>query len=246
MQILSVGTLFSLLACGAAAAAAEGVDTSPEPPSPEKSRFVTQVTPDFDAVRAVQDIVSPNEHIQFHAPTEWRLFVHPSFQASVKSGTAVDNRVEIDAGLVIYYHPARDVLCGVSVHMLRPQAAPISGFGSKGGIRLSPAETYLGMVRHMQYTVELDFREFGVFTWFKPPRTSPLMGPNYRQFEWQYVSDHDQSLTEGFGDSDLIKSTITLTVCNGPKGAARNDEEAAILSELRQSYTFIPPQSPQH
>ena len=147
MQILSVGTLLGLFACGAAAA--EGVHTSPKPPSPEKSRFISQIMPDFDAARAVQNIVSPNEHILFQSPTGWRLFEHPIFEANIERGMRVDTRGNIDAGLAIYYHPERDVLCGVDVDMLQHQAAPISGFGSEDGVRISPAMTSRIIVRNM-------------------------------------------------------------------------------------------------
>lgn len=239
MQILSVGTLLGLFACGAAAA--EGVHTSPKPPSPEKSRFISQIMPDFDTERAVQNIVSPNEHILFQSPTGWRLFEHPIFQANIEMGMKVNTQQSVDRGHAIYYHPARDVLCGVDVDMLRPQAAPISGFGSEEGVRISPAMTYRIMVRNMQGMIEIGIREYGAIRRFKTRRKSPMMGSNYRQFEWQYESDHDQSLTEGFGESDLIKSTMTNTVCNWPKGGARKGDEATILSELRQSYTFTRP-----
>lgn len=244
MQILSVGTLLGLFAC--AAAAAEGAHTSPKPPSPEKSRFISQVMPDFDAERAVQDIVSPHEHILFRSPTGWRLFEHPIFEANIERGMRVDTRGNIDAGLAIYYHPERDVLCGVDVDMLQPQAARISGFGSEEGVRISPAMTYRIMVRNMQGMVEIDIREYGAITRFKTRRKSPTMFVRYRQFEWQYASDHDQSLTEGFGESALIKSTIITTLCHWPKGEARKGDEAAILSELRQSYTFTRPQTPKN
>jgi hypothetical protein len=244
MQIFGVGTLLGLFACGAAAA--EGVHTSPKPPSPEKSRFISQVMPDFDAERAVQNIVSPHEHILFRSPTGWRLFEHPIFEANIERGMRGDTRGNIDAGLAIYYHPERDVLCGVDVDMLQPQAARISGFGSEEGVRISPAMTYRIMVRNMQGMVEIDIREYGAFTRFKTRRKSPMRGSNYRQFEWQYASDHDQSLTEGFGESALIKSTIITTLCHWPKGEARQGDEAAILSELRQSYTFTRPQTPKN
>lgn len=244
MQILSVGTLLGLFACGAAAA--EGVPTSPKPPSPEKSRFISQVMPDFDAERAVQDLVSPNEHILFRSPTGWRLFQHPIFQANIERGMKINTQQSLDTGHAIYYHPARDVLCGVDVNMLQPQPSPMLGFGSEQGFRLTPAMSYRVMVSGMWVTVGIEIREYGAFTRFKTRRKSPTMFVRYRQFEWQYASDHDESLTEGFGESALIKSTIITTLCHWPTGEARKGDEATILSELRQSYTFTRPQTPKN
>lgn len=201
-------------------------------------RFVTQTVPSLDAANAAQALNSPAGLVNVQSPTGWRLFQHPN-QSEAGPPNAANPHADLDSMLAIFYHPESDLYCDLAVSVKRPQAARVSGIGSRQGVRLSPAVQYKIVQKNLETWVELPMREFGRVIQFERRPTEPISGPDLTRATWRWESE-DGIVSEGIGETNLVNSAIITNFCHWPKGRARGADGAARISELRDTITLTP------
>ncbi|MEM6653109.1 MAG: hypothetical protein AAF582_10955 [Pseudomonadota bacterium] len=196
-----------------------------------ESNYPTSRAGEFEASRLVDVLHSPMGLLQIKAPDGWQLAMHPVFEQNLADGMKVQTHLERDSVSAILREPVAGVRCDLSVSLDHSQTDYISGFGSAGGIRLSPEASYRVLLRGMRYHVDIPLTEYGETRRFKFQNHSEGPSPNLKRFRWDFKSEQGET-SYGFGESDLRGAVMSILTCFWPRAEARGDE-ATILAAFR-------------